>query len=209
MDRPEGLTQEMIDKLGELLDPELVATRWDGAKYLEGYVVIAQANEIFGYGNWGYRVVEESENSVGCKATVEFWLFGQLVCRDRGFVEFPFAKDHFGEMTGAIYDTAYKGCVTDGMKRCMRIMGPQFGNSLYEKDSTPPKQPASQPPHPMASGPPPPQQPPDDPYTGKSDEPARQGGSVCACGGTIGQKSDGTYFEACWKCNNQGRRGGG
>ena len=44
MDRPEGLTQDIIDKLEEPLDPELVATRWDGAKYLEGYVVIEQAN---------------------------------------------------------------------------------------------------------------------------------------------------------------------
>ena len=49
----------------------------------------------------------------------------------RGFVDFPFASGKFGEMTGAIYDTAYKGAVTDGMKRCMRIMGAQFGNSLY------------------------------------------------------------------------------
>ena len=60
----------------EPIDPSLVATRWDGAKYLEGYVVIEQANRIFGLGNWGYRVIEENENSVGCKATVEFWLFG-------------------------------------------------------------------------------------------------------------------------------------
>ena len=205
-----NLEQDIIDKLEEPLLTRLWS-RHDGMRRStsKGYVVIEQANRLFGLGNWGYRVIEENENSVGCKATVEFWLFGELVSRDRGFVDFPFASGKFGVMTGAIYDTAYKGAVTDGMKRCMRIMGPQFGNSLYEKDSTPPKQPASQPPHPMASGPPPPQQPPDDPYTGKSDEPARQGGSVCACGGTIGQKSDGTYFEACWKCNNQGRRGGG
>ena len=91
-------------------------------------------------------------------------------------------------------------------------MGTQFGNSLYGGESAPAsKQTAPQPPHPMASGPPSP--PPaweptaDDPYTGKSDEPARQGGSVCACGGTIGQKSDGSYFEACWKCNEKRRNG--
>ena len=197
-----NLPQDIIEKLEEPLDPSLVATRWDGAKYLEGYVVIEQANRIFGLGNWGYRVIEENENSVGCKATVEFWLFGELVSRDRGFVDFPFASGKFGEMTGAIYDTAYKGAVTDGMKRCMRIMGPQFGNSLYEKDSTPPKQPASQPPPPPAWVPTA-----DDPYTGKSDEPTPQGGSVCACGGTIGQKSDGSYFEACWKCNEKRRNG--
>ena len=105
-----NLEQDIIEKLEDPLDPSLVATRWDGAKYLEGYVVIEQANRIFGLGNWGYRVIEENENSVGCKATVEFWLFGELVSRDRGFVDFPFASGKFGEMTGAIYDTAYKGC---------------------------------------------------------------------------------------------------
>ena len=62
-----NLPQDIIDKLEEPLDPSLVATRWDGAKYLEGYVVIEQANRIFGLGNWGYRVIEENENSVGCK----------------------------------------------------------------------------------------------------------------------------------------------
>ena len=207
-----NLSQEIIEMLEEPLDPSLVATRWDGAKYLEGYVVIEQANRIFGLGNWGHRVIEESENSLCCKATVQFWLFGEHVSTDKGTGEFAFAKtgEMAGKMTSAIYDTACKGAVTDGMKRAMRIMGPQFGNSLYGGESAPPKQ-ATSPPHPMVSGPP---SPPttwdstlEDRYTGQPDEPAPQGGSVCACGGTIGQKSDGSYFEACWKCNERRRNG--
>jgi recombination DNA repair RAD52 pathway protein len=31
-------------------------------------------------------------------------------------------------------EIAYKGCVSDGMKRAFRTFGDQFGNSLYDKD---------------------------------------------------------------------------
>ena len=182
MDRPEGLTQEMIDKLDALLDPTLVAKHpHHGFSYLEGYVVINQANIIFGRGNWGYRVVDESENKVGCKATVEFYLFGELMSCDVGFNEFSFSRDAPGVMTGRIYDTAYKGAVTDGMKRAMRMLGAQFGNSLYEKDSTPPKQDAPARAMPQPFG--------DDVLATDT---------VCACG-----KNKRAQYDVCFACNQK------
>ena len=46
---------------------------------------------------------------LGCKATVEFYLFGELVSRDVGFHEFSFTKEAPGVMTSRIYDTSYEG----------------------------------------------------------------------------------------------------
>ena len=181
-----NLEQDIIDKLDALLDPTIVATHPQGYKYLEGYVVIDQANEIFGQGQWGYRVVEIDENKIGCKATVEFYLFGELVSRDVGFHEFSFTKEAPGVMTSRIYDTSYKGAVTDGMKRAMRMLGAQFGNSLYEKDSTPPKQAASQAPA-MPK-----------PFPQHEDAPRQASDTVCACG-----KNKRAQYDVCFDCNQK------
>jgi DNA repair and recombination protein RAD52 len=54
-------TPEQIKLLEEDLNPLLIATRKGGGsttlKFLEGHSAIDQANLIFGYGNWGYRVI--------------------------------------------------------------------------------------------------------------------------------------------------------
>ena len=186
------LSQEIIDKLEEPLDPSLVATRKGrGGKtlsYLEGYVVIEQRQPRYSgmaTGTWGYRVVETEENKFGCKATVEFYLHGKLVSRDVGYNDFAFSNDRPGEMDAAIYDTAYKGAVTDGMKRAMRIMGAQFGNSLYGGESAPPPAQAAAPAMPK-------------PFAGKPDTPAPQSGTVCACG-----KNKRAQYDVCFECNQK------
>ena len=57
----DGLSPGVVDKLGQPLDPALVSQRKGrGGRtfgYLEGHVVIEQANRIFGYGGWGYELV--------------------------------------------------------------------------------------------------------------------------------------------------------
>ena len=57
----DGLSPAVTHKLSEHLDSALVSQRKGrGGKsfdYLEGHVVIAQANAIFGYGGWGYDLV--------------------------------------------------------------------------------------------------------------------------------------------------------
>ena len=57
----DGLSPAVSQALGQALDPALVSQRKGrGGKsfdYLEGHIVIAQANRIFGYGGWGYELV--------------------------------------------------------------------------------------------------------------------------------------------------------
>ena len=139
----DGLSPAVTQALGQPLDPALASQRKGRAgrsyDYLEGHVVIEQANRIFGYGGWGYelagdvtlRQVEtvdtqtgEVKVSLGYSAPVRVTVAGALPRTDIGV--HPVAED---TLDG--HDTAIKGAVTDGMKRAFRSFGVQFGNGFY------------------------------------------------------------------------------
>ena len=145
----DGLSPAVTQALGQPIDPALVSQRKGrGGRvfdYLEGHVVIAQANDIFGYGGWGYELVGdvtlrqvetvdpqtgEVTVSQGYSAPVRVTVAGALPRTDLGV--HPVAED---TLDG--HDTAMKGAVTDGMKRAFRSFGVQFGNSFYGDQSTP------------------------------------------------------------------------
>ena len=139
----DGLPPAATQKLAEPLDEGLVSYR-KGRKgrtfaYLEGHAVIDQANRIFGYGGWGYELLgdvtlREGEN-VDQKtgeakpwrayaATVRVTVPGSPPRTDTGF-QAP------TEETVEGHETAFKGAVTDALKRALRGYGEQFGNGLY------------------------------------------------------------------------------
>ena len=139
----DGLSPAVSQALGQPLDSALASQRKGRAgrsyDYLEGHVVIEQANRIFGYGGWGYelagdvtlRPVEtvdtqtgEVKVSLGYSAPVRVTVAGALPRTDIGV--HPVAED---TLDG--HDTAIKGGVTDGMKRAFRSFGVQFGNGFY------------------------------------------------------------------------------
>ncbi len=139
----DGLSPAVTQALGQPLDPELASQR-KGRKgqvydYLEGHIVIAQANRIFGYGGWGYELVGdvtlrrietvnpqtgEVKVEQGYSAPVRVSVAGALPRTDIGV--HPVAEDNFDG-----HDTAIKGAVTDGLKRAFRSFGAQFGNGFY------------------------------------------------------------------------------
>ena len=139
----DGLPPAATNALGQPLNAELVSQRKGrGGKtfdYLEGHVVIDQANRIFGYGGWGYelagdvilRRVEtidtqtgEVKVSLGYSAPVRVTVAGALPRTDIGV--HPVTEDNLDG-----HDTAMKGAVTDGLKRAFRSFGVQFGNGFY------------------------------------------------------------------------------
>ena len=139
----DGLPPAVTQKLGEPLDEGLVSHR-KGRKgrsfaYLEGHTAIEQANRILGFGGWGYELVGDvtlrEGESVDPKtgeakqwrayaATVRVTVPGSSPRTDVGFHAVT-------EETAEGHETAYKGCVTDALKRALRSYGEQFGNSLY------------------------------------------------------------------------------
>ena len=139
----DGLSPAVTQALGQPLEPALVSQRKGrGGKfydYLEGHVVIEQANRIFGYGGWGYELVEnvtlrqietvdpqtgEVKVASGYSAPVRVTVAGALPRTDLGV--HPVAEETFDG-----HDTAMKGAVTDGLKRAFRSFGVQFGNGFY------------------------------------------------------------------------------
>ena len=149
----DGLSPAVTQALGQPLDPALVSQRKGrGGRtfdYLEGHVVIDQANAIFGFGGWGYEVVGdvtlrrietvdpqtgEVKTSLGYSAPVRVTVAGAPPRTDLGV--HPVTEDNFDG-----HDTAMKGAVTDGMKRAFRSFGCQFGNGFYgdQPSATAPK----------------------------------------------------------------------
>ena len=145
----DGLPPAVTQTLGQPLDPELVSQRKGrGGKtfdYLEGHVVIDQANRIFGFGGWGYELAGdvtlrqfdtvdpqtgEVKTASVYMAPVRVTVAGALPRTDLGFHAVT-------DETPDGHDTASKGAVTDGMKRAFRSFGVQFGNGFYGDQSLP------------------------------------------------------------------------
>ena len=139
----DGLSPVVAKALAQPLDPALVLQRKGRAgrtyDYLEGHVVIEQANRIFGHGGWGYDIVgdvalheiETVDHKTGevrrdqaYAAKVKVNVPGAPSRTDVGF-------HAVAEETVEGHETAYKGAVTDALKRALRSFGDQFGNGLY------------------------------------------------------------------------------
>ena len=144
----DGLSPAVTNALGQPLDPALVSQRKGrGGRvfdYLEGHVVIDQANRVFGYGGWGMelvgdvtlRQIETVDTQTGevkvtsaYSAPVRVTVAGALPRTDIGF--HAVAEDN-----AEGHDTAIKGSVTDGMKRALRSFGVQFGNGSVRRPAT-------------------------------------------------------------------------
>ena len=139
----DALPASVTDKLAQPLDASLVSQRRGrgnrSVSYLEGRTVIDQANRIFGHGGWGHEVVGdvvlrdldqvnaqtgEVKRIRAYSATVRVTVPGAPARTDVGFQ--PVADE-----TVEGHETAFKGAVTDALKRALRTFGAQFGNSLY------------------------------------------------------------------------------
>ncbi len=139
----DALAPRVTEALAQPLDPQLISQRKGRAgrkfDYIEGHTAIDQANRIFGFGGWGYelvgdvtlRPIEQTDSRTGevtrtaaYSAVVRVTVPGAPSRTDVGFQ--PVAAD-----TPEDHETAFKGAVTDALKRALRSFGDRFGNGLY------------------------------------------------------------------------------
>ena len=176
----DALAPRVTEALAQPLDPQLVSQRKGrgGRKfdYIEGHTAIDQANQIFGFGGWGFelvgdvtlRQIEQPDSRTGevtrtaaYSAVVRVTVPGAPSRTDVGFQ--PVADE-----TPESHETAFKGAVTDALKRALRSFGDRFGNGLYgdppsnvrgnrEPESTPQRQQRQQQPAPERESQPRPQ----------------------------------------------------
>ena len=162
----DALAPRVTEALAQPLGPQLVSQRKGrGGRmfdYIEGHTAIDQANKIFGFGGWGYelvgdvtqRQIEQTDSRTGevtrtpaYSAVVKVSVPGAPSRTDVGFQ--PVTDE-----TPEGHETAYKGAVTDALKRALRSFGDRFGNGLYGDPPTtarnnrtpePPQKPRPQP----------------------------------------------------------------
>ena len=139
----DALAPRVTEALAQPLDPQLISQRKGrgGRKfdYIEGHTAIDQANRIFGFGGWGYdligdvtlRPIEQTNSRTGevtstpaYSAVVRVTVPGAPSRTDVGFQ--PVAEE-----SPEGHETAFKGAVTDALKRALRSFGDRFGNGLY------------------------------------------------------------------------------
>ena len=144
----DGLLPAVTGALGQPLDPAMVSQRKGRAgrtyDYLEGHVVIDQANRIFGFSGWGFelvgdvtlRQIENVDTKTGevklthvYSAPVRVTVPGAPPRTDIGF-------NAVAEDNADGHETAIKGAVTDGMKRALRSFGVPVRQRLLRRPAS-------------------------------------------------------------------------
>jgi len=110
--------------------------------YLEGFDLIETANKIFGHGNWSYSITSldqvsqetnSNQNIVICyKAVVKLTVYSLDHSKNISKEDVGFGTG-IAKMLADAHEGGAKEAVTDSLKRSMRTLGNQFGNSLYDK----------------------------------------------------------------------------
>jgi DNA recombination protein Rad52 len=142
------LPEQAVEALRQPLDPNRVRRRKGRGtgqfEYLAGHDAKRRANEIFGFGNWGYTVVDlqeiaavEVESDTGkpgwhiaYMAVVEVNVRGCPSFSDVGYGD---GVEYVPAARATARELAMKEAVTDGMKRALTAWGDQFGLILYAK----------------------------------------------------------------------------
>ncbi|KAA1138460.1 DNA repair protein rad52 [Puccinia graminis f. sp. tritici] len=139
---PNREPSELQSILSKQLGPEFLSTRpgAGGSKltYIEGWRVIALANEIFGYDGWSSETksievdfvdqTSEGRFNVGVSATVKISLRNGGSHEDVGYGKLENSRSKADAL-----DKCKKEAVTDALKRTLRTFGNLMGNCLYDK----------------------------------------------------------------------------
>ena len=145
-----GLTEEVIEALGAPISPDLVKVndfnrRQPDYEYVDRQTIIAQANKIFEFDGWSYRIVgdvrftetpprEKKDNTGEIEEIRQGFYMAVVSLNVRGVG----SRDGVGTWNIAddspkSHDTAAAGAVTKALKRAFATFGPQFGGELRSK----------------------------------------------------------------------------
>lgn len=137
-----------LKELNALLEPENVKTREGAGKkdlaYVEHWHQIAEANRIFGPGNWSCETLDLKEthepkfNSDNGNCVACYWSRVRITVYSedgkRSIVrEGSGAHRSIAKTIGEAQENALKGAESDAMKRAFRTLGNPFGLALYDK----------------------------------------------------------------------------
>ena len=144
-----GFSPEQVAALAAPLDRSCVSSREQGrgrVNYLQSWVVIQEANRIFGFDGWQRQTVSchcvtQAERPIGqeqkpgwgvtytarVRITVQAGAHGLLIREGTG------AGHGIDTDLGLAHESAIKEAETDAMKRALVTFGNPFGLALYDK----------------------------------------------------------------------------
>jgi recombination DNA repair RAD52 pathway protein len=136
-----GFSDEQIDALKCVLHEDQIRERKGGGKmlkYIKADMAVDTANRIFGFGQWGYKVVSRGHMIIEDPKKGKIEMYTADVELSVVGAAFPFPGGGVGIVndpyTVEMHEKAYKEAETDAMKRALRHYGDQFGLSLYNED---------------------------------------------------------------------------
>lgn len=138
-------TEEQTKQLNEKLSTKNVKQRSQGGgkvSYVESWLVISEANRIFGFGNWSREtismdLVNQEKRKVGKEKKDGYSVtyiakiritVGNIIKEGTG------AGHGIGADLGQQHESATKEAESDAMKRALMMFGNQFGLALYDKN---------------------------------------------------------------------------
>lgn len=139
-----SFTDEQKKLLAGKLDGAHVKKNPRGYSYVQGWLVIAEANRIFGFDGWSREMVElkcvsEKERGIG-KDQDPGWgvtYTAKVRVTIDGIVRDGCGAGHgIDRDLGQAHESALKEAETDAMKRALMTFGNPFGLALYDKDQT-------------------------------------------------------------------------
>jgi DNA repair and recombination protein RAD52 len=109
--------------------------------YIEGWHAIAEANRIFGFGEWSYTIpectcVHQGPREIGKDKKPGFGVTytAKVSVEVGGAIREDFGAGHGYDVDcGLAHESAIKEAITDALKRALRTFGNPFGLALYDK----------------------------------------------------------------------------
>ena len=158
------MNENILERLQQPLDPGRVRQRkGPGGRslaYLEGHDVISTANDLFGF-EWSSQLVGAVEHVATAPRHKTVWSKRErrrvpvkdekgspllvptgmyhvtVAVSAAGVTKSDVGRCSYQGDTPEAHEMAVAGAVTDAMKRAFRQFGSQFGNSLYDRDTSP------------------------------------------------------------------------
>ncbi len=140
-----AFSDQTINDLKEELKSGLVkpADRFIKYPHLQAYVVIEQANRIFGFDGWSLETVkkdylgaeEVAKKDGGTQWEAHYETTSRVTLESGVIREGSAGGSAYGKTALLARDNALKTAESTSMKRAFRTFGAQFGNHLYGSDN--------------------------------------------------------------------------
>ena len=140
-------SDNQVELLSAKLDGSVVKTREQSGRelsYIEGWHAIAEANRIFGFGEWTSEVeslqcvVNTAQGTHNFKGEtgylIAYTAHVVVTVGDQRHGDYGYGQGIDYGNVGPAHESAVKEAVTDGLKRALRHWGSPFGLALYDKD---------------------------------------------------------------------------